>query len=112
MEKEILTRMGTGQRVKMSAAQVKEDILAGMKDAADRGSIPELPPAELEQIFDIIADKNRVVGVEPGQEVVLSDDVTNFRMSDDEGANDPQNEVSRSQTVRGREAEDCTGGSG
>jgi dimethylamine--corrinoid protein Co-methyltransferase len=86
MEKEILTRMGTGQRVKISATQVKEDILAGTKDAADRGSIPELPPAELEQLFDIIADKNRVVGVEPGQEVVLSDDVTNFRMSDDEGA--------------------------
>ena len=86
MEKEILTRMGTGQRVKISATQVKEDLLAGTKDAADRGSIPELPPAELEQLFDIIADKNRVVGVEPGQEVVLSDDVTNFRMSDDEGA--------------------------
>ncbi len=86
MEKEILTRMGTGQRVKISATQVKEDLLAGTKDAADRGSIPELLPVELEQLFDIIADKNRVVGVEPGQEVVLSDDVTNFRMSDDEGA--------------------------
>ncbi len=47
MEKEISTRMGDGQRIKMSAAQVKEDLSAGTKDAADRGSIPDLPPVVL-----------------------------------------------------------------
>jgi len=86
MDEGILTRMGDGQRVKMSAAQIKEDLLAGTKDAADKGKIPELTSGELEQLFEIIADKNRVVGVEPGQEVVLSDDATTLRMSDDEGA--------------------------
>jgi len=86
MEKDILTRMGDGQRIRISSAQVKEDILAGTKDAADRGKIPELTSSEQEHLFDIVADENRVVGVRPGEEVVLTDDVTNFRMSDDEGA--------------------------
>lgn len=86
MEKDVLTRMGDGQRVKMSPAQIKEDLLAGTKDAADKGIIPELVSAELEQLFEIIADKNRIVGVEPGEEVVLTDDVTTIRASDDEGA--------------------------
>ena len=86
MEGEILTRMGDGQWIRLSAAQVKEDILAGTKDAADRGKIPELTSAEQEQLFKIVADENRVVGVKPGQEVVLTDDVTSLRMNQDEGA--------------------------
>ena len=47
MEKDVLTRMGDGQRIKMSPAQIKEDLLAGTKDAADRGRIPELGSSEL-----------------------------------------------------------------
>ena len=86
MKKEILTRMGDGQRVSMSPAQVKEDITAGTKDAADRGKIPELTASEQEHLFEIIADENRVVGVKPGDEVVLSDDVSYIRMNQDEGA--------------------------
>jgi dimethylamine--corrinoid protein Co-methyltransferase len=86
MEKDILTRMGDGQRVKMSAAQIKEDLLAGTKDAADKGRIPELTSAELEQLFHIIADRNRVVSVEPGEEIVLTDDATVIRANADEGA--------------------------
>jgi len=86
MGKEISTRMGDGQRIKMSAAQVKEDLSAGTKDAAERGSIPELPPAELEQLFEIIADRNRVVTVERGEEVVLTDDVSCVRHIGDESS--------------------------
>ena len=56
----ILTRMGDGQRIKISAAQVKEDLSAGTKDAAERGSIPELPLAELEQ-FDSVRMRVPVV---------------------------------------------------
>lgn len=86
MEESILTRMGDGQRVKMSPAQVKEELLAGTKDAADKGRVPELTSAELEQLFEIIADKNRVVSVEPGEEIVFSDDVSCVRAIGDEGA--------------------------
>lgn len=86
MQKEILTRMGDGRSVKMSAAQIKEEIVAGTKDAADRGRIPELTATEQEHLFEIIADENRVVSVKPGEEVVLTDDVSYIRMNQDEGA--------------------------
>ncbi len=86
MQEEILTRMGDGQQVKMSAIQVKEDITAGTKDAADRGKIPELTSAEQEHLFEIVADEDRIVGVRSGEEVVLTDDVSYIRMNQDEGA--------------------------
>lgn len=78
--------MGDGQRVRMSPTEVKEDIVAGTQDAADRGNIPELTAAEQERLFEIIADENRVVSVKPGDEVVLTDDVSYIRMNQDEGA--------------------------
>src|SRR5210317_928443 len=74
MPDNIITRMGDGARVELSAEQVKEDILAGTLDAADRGKIPELNPDELEQLFEIFADTNRIVAVKPGEEVITTDD--------------------------------------
>ena len=74
MHGSILTRMGDGERVPMSADKVKEDLLAGTRDAAERGEIPELTPDELEHIFDIFADPNRIVAVSPGEEVITTDD--------------------------------------
>ena len=58
----------------MSPEQVKEDILAGTRDAADRGKISELDPDELDQLFEIFADTNRIVAVKPGEEVITTDD--------------------------------------
>ncbi|UCG54678.1 MAG: [dimethylamine--corrinoid protein] Co-methyltransferase, partial [Dehalococcoidia bacterium] len=86
MSEDISTRMGDGQRITMSVAQVKEDLVAGTKDAAERGEIPELRGAELDHLFEIIADRNRIVGVEPGEEVVLTDDLSVIRAREDEGA--------------------------
>lgn len=74
MEKGILTRMGDGERVLLSPERVKEDILAGTSDAAQRAAIPELSPDETEQLFGIFADPNRIVSVSPGEEVVVTDD--------------------------------------
>ena len=39
MQDKIVTRMGDGARVKLPAEQIKEEILAGTQDAADRGKI-------------------------------------------------------------------------
>ncbi len=86
MEKDVFTRMGDGQRIKMSPAQIKEDLLAGTKDAADRGRIPELSADELGQLFEIIVDKNRAVSIESGNEIVFTDDCATLRICDDEGA--------------------------
>ena len=83
MTEEIITRRGDGQRIKMSPAQVKEDLLAGTKDAADKGVIAELTAPELEQLYGIIADQNRAVSVKRGEEIVFTDDASIIRMSED-----------------------------
>jgi dimethylamine--corrinoid protein Co-methyltransferase len=83
---DILTRMGDGQRITMPPSQVKEDLLAGTKDAADRGKVPALTSSELEQLFEIISDRNRVVTVEPGEEIVFTDDLSCVRHTGDESA--------------------------
>ena len=74
MKNRILTRMGDGVRVSMSADELKEDLLSGMLDAAERGNVPELTSEEIEQLFEIFADPNKAVTVSPGEEVVVTDD--------------------------------------
>ena len=49
---DILTRMGDGQRITMPPSQVKEELLAGTKDADDRGEVPALSSSALEQLFE------------------------------------------------------------
>jgi dimethylamine--corrinoid protein Co-methyltransferase len=70
----------------MPPSQVKEDLLAGTQDAADRGKVPALASSELDHLFGIIADRSRVVTVEPGEEIVLTDDLSCVRHTGDEGA--------------------------
>ena len=74
MRDRILTRMGDGQRTKMSCDQIKEELLTGTLDAAERAEISELTPDDLELLFDIFADPARIVSVAPGQEVIVTDD--------------------------------------
>jgi dimethylamine--corrinoid protein Co-methyltransferase len=62
--------MGDGARVELPAEPVKEDILAGTLDAADRVKIPELNPDEVEQLFEIFTDTNRIVAVKADEEVI------------------------------------------
>lgn len=78
MKETISTRMGDGQRVFMPKTAVKEDLLKGTKDAAEKGSIPELTSDDLEQLFDIFAEPSRVVSVSPGSEVIVTDDGCNM----------------------------------
>ena len=70
----ITMRMGDGERVFMAAAEVKEDILAGTREAARNAEIPELTPDESEILFGIMAEPSRAVSVMPGQEVIVTDD--------------------------------------
>ena len=74
MTEKILIRMGDGERISMTAEAIREDLAVGTRDAAERGRIPELTADELEQMFEIFADPNRIVSVLPGQEVVTTDD--------------------------------------
>ncbi|MCF8069476.1 MAG: hypothetical protein K9L30_12905 [Desulfobacterales bacterium] len=70
----ILTRMGDGERVSLPTDEVRADIIAGTEEAAAKGNIPPLTSEEIDELYDIIADKNRIVSVEPGNEVVMTDD--------------------------------------
>ena len=74
MQNKIYTRMGDGERLLMSAEEIKEDIQAATQEAAGRAEIPELSPEDMEQLFEIIAEPPRAVSVMPGQEVVVTDD--------------------------------------
>jgi dimethylamine--corrinoid protein Co-methyltransferase len=99
MASKILTRMGDGERVSMSSDQVKEDLVAGTKDAAERAEIPELTPDDLEQLFDIFADSGRVVSVSPGEEVVMTDDGSSMLLMCDQTDGGVGVPVSRLQAV-------------
>lgn len=79
------TRMGDGKRVEMTKEAIMADIQAGSADAADMAGVPALTSDEMEKLFEIIADKNRIVGVEPGHEVVLTYDIGQLDFTGDNG---------------------------
>jgi dimethylamine--corrinoid protein Co-methyltransferase len=74
MKNKIFTRMGDGELVSMSLAEIKEDIIAGTVDASARAGIPELNADEVDQLTEIMAEPGRAVSVERGQEVIVTDD--------------------------------------
>lgn len=78
---EYFTRMGDGAGVYMSAENIREDILEGVKDAADRGKVPELTKEEMDYLFDIITMPGNIVGVERGREVVSTSDSGSCKMT-------------------------------
>lgn len=79
------TSMGDGRRVEMTADEIRRDIAAGSEDAADRGRIPPLTQEEQDRLYELFTNRSRVVGVEPGNEVVMSTDGGNIRLIADEG---------------------------
>ena len=74
MSEMIPTRMGDGERVWVTPAEIKADIQDGTADASRRAKIPELTAEEQEQLYAIMAEPSRIVGVEPGEEVIVTDD--------------------------------------
>jgi len=73
MEK-FYTRMGDGYGVFLTADEIREDIRAGVADAAKRGKIQPLSDAEMEHLFNIITMDGIIVGVRHGEQVVASTD--------------------------------------
>ena len=73
MEK-IVTRMGDGSRIEMSAAEIQEELEAGAQDAADRAKVSALTDDEIKYLLNLYRCKDRVVGVEQGKECCLTYD--------------------------------------
>lgn len=99
MSRKILTRMGDGERLWMDAGQVKEDIQEGSDDAAKRIGAPQLTEAEQQQLLDIIAEPSRVVSVNPGEEVIVSDDGCSMSFYSGEEGGGTGSPLSRQQAV-------------
>lgn len=68
------TRMGDGSAIWLTEEKLRQDLLDGTEDAADRGKISPLPHDDLERLFEIYSAPQKIVSVEQGQEVVHSFD--------------------------------------
>ena len=80
-DKKFFTRMGDGSIVYMTADEIREDIQAGVEDAASRGKIPPLSQEEMDKIFDIVTAPGGIVGVHPMDAVVTTSDSGSDKLS-------------------------------
>lgn len=76
----LLTRMGDGSLTEMSESQLKGDLEAGTRDAAERAEVPPLSEDELKHLFDIFCTPAKFASVELGNEVVLSFDAGSLKI--------------------------------
>jgi len=74
------TRLGDGSAVWMNEEDIRWDLEEGMKDAADRGKIPELTDDEMEQLFQIITHPHKTVSCERGNECVVTFDAGTLKL--------------------------------
>jgi len=72
--REIMTSSGDGQHIMLSTDDLRRNIVAGSVDAAQKGKIDGLTQAEINHLMDIFRQPAKTVSVEPGKEVIVSDD--------------------------------------
>jgi dimethylamine--corrinoid protein Co-methyltransferase len=78
--KRFFSRMGDGSTVEMTAEQIMTDLVEGSQDAAERGKAAPLTEDELAYLLEIFCSPYRVVGVEPGKEIVLTYDASPLKL--------------------------------
>ncbi len=71
---DIPTRMGDGEQIVLSQEELGRQIATGTQEAARRAKVPPLAEADQRRLGEIFREPGRVVSVEPGQEVVTTDD--------------------------------------
>jgi dimethylamine--corrinoid protein Co-methyltransferase len=76
MEAKIVTRMGDGSRIEMSASEIRADIEDGVAAAVKRAKVPPLTADEIDHLCDIFTSSTRFSAVDVGDEIVLSSDGT------------------------------------
>jgi len=94
------TRMGDGRVVEMSTDEIRADIEAGTEDAADKGQIEPLTSDEQDYILELMTAPYRVVAVQPGNEVVLTDDGSAGALYGPQSSSGTGTPVSREQAIR------------
>lgn len=94
------TRMGDGRAVELTADELRADIEAGTLDAADRGQIPPLAEDDQAFLLEIFTAPWRVLGVQAGNEVVLTDDGSANALYGAQSSSGAGVPVSREQAIR------------
>ena len=80
-DKKYFTRMGDGSGLYMTEEEIRADMQAGMDDAVMRGKIDPLSEEEFEKLYEIITMPGTVVGVEPGKQIVLTNDSGGYKIN-------------------------------
>lgn len=79
-DKKILTRLGDGEAIYMTKAEIREDVLAGMDDAVTKGKSEPMSQSDIDHLVDILCDPNKIVGVEPGYEGITTFDAGTLKI--------------------------------
>ena len=74
MMKSITTSRGDGKRITLSPAELRRDIVEGSEIAARKGKIDGLSSEDIDRLVDIFSMPDKTVSVEPGKEVIVTDD--------------------------------------
>ena len=78
-EPRVPTRMGDGTFTHLTRSEIRADLVAGSEIAAKRAKVPLLTDDEIDHLLEIYASPLRFIGVDVGEEIVLSCDGTGMK---------------------------------
>jgi len=93
-------RMGDGSRTWMTREQIRADVEDGVAAAVDCAEVPALTEEDISRIVEIMCEKGRTVSVEPGEEVILTQDGGELKLLNDSGSSSPALEMSRTAAIQ------------
>lgn len=70
----VRTRLGDGSPIEITEQELMEDLESGSQDAAERANVPTLTDDEIKYLKELFMRKERIVGCQPGNEVVMTYD--------------------------------------
>ena len=70
----VFTRFGDGSMLDLEPEEIKSELIEGTEDAARRGKIEALGEDELEKLLEIVTRPGKMVGVEKGNEIIMTGD--------------------------------------
>jgi dimethylamine--corrinoid protein Co-methyltransferase len=70
----IITRMGDGSTVEMTADEIRADAIEGSEAAAAKAKIPTLTESDIDYLVEMFTCRSRIWGVERGHEAIMSKD--------------------------------------
>lgn len=70
----VFTRFGDGSMLDLEPEEIKSELVEGTEDAARRGKIEALGEDELEKLLEIVTRPGKMVGVEKGNEIIMTGD--------------------------------------